>query len=326
MERPRRALTGNLVEKLSEGDRARLFALGRSRVVEAGGELVRQGTAGDCLFIVEEGEVAVVRALPGDEEEVLIVAGAGMILGEMSVLDGGMRAASLRAVGRCVVRVVGIGAFEALTLHGGEAGHRLLRSVAAMVHERLDATCAAGDGSCSIVPAGASLEWSGADRYVAGLLGVLPAFASFDAADREALVPRLRVAELRRGEEVVLPHGDAPGVTMVLRGALSPWLDDEVGPDIMRPAVGPGWFVDYAWALGLGHGTRRWRARSPTRLLRLDAELFEVASPFAARLLYTLSRDLASTLRRATALRMHFEMAWAHRTRRAAPLRAVQEA
>jgi uncharacterized membrane protein len=56
--------------------------------------------------------------------------------------------------------------------------------------------------------------------------------------------------------------------------------------------------------------TRLWRARSPARLLRLDAELFALESPFAARLLYVLSRSLATALRRSTGLAMHFRMAW----------------
>ena len=79
MERPGGPLSGNLVEKLSREDRARLYALGRSRELEPGAELVRQGTPGDCLFLVEQGELAVVRSLPGDEEERLITARAGMI-------------------------------------------------------------------------------------------------------------------------------------------------------------------------------------------------------------------------------------------------------
>ena len=114
-----RALAGgNLLDTLSEGDRVCLFAAGRKRAVEAGEEVARQGSRGDCLFVVVEGELAVVRALPGDEEKVLAAARPGMVLGEIAVLDRGARSASLRATRPSVLREIGLGAFEALTLYG----------------------------------------------------------------------------------------------------------------------------------------------------------------------------------------------------------------
>ena len=323
MERPGGPLTGNLVEKLSREDRARLGALGRSRVLEAGAVLVRQGSVGDCLFILEEGELAVVRSLPGDDEEVLLVARPGMILGEMAVLDGGVRAASLRAVGHCVVRVIGVGAFDALTLHQGEAGLRILRAVASMVHERLESTCGGATAAATAQERSSRLQWGAPTSEVPELLGVLPAFATLDATERESLMRHAAVAALPRAEEVVLPDGEAVGVTLVLRGALSRWRDREAGPNELRPVAGPGAFADYAAALGLGRGAWRWRTRSATRLLRLDARLFDADSPYAARLLHALSRDLATQLRRATGLKMHFEMAWAHEARRPRAKRRV---
>jgi len=328
MERPGGPLSGNLVEKLSREDRARLYALGRSRELEPGAELVRQGTPGDCLFLVEQGELAVVRSLPGDEEERLITARAGMILGEMAVLDGGVRAASLRALGPCVVRVIGVGAFEALTLHGGEAGLRILHAVAEMMHERVDATCARDDaGSAPLAPA--ALSWSppSAPAELCAWLAILPSLAALDAADCPEIADHAALASVRRGEELVLPEGDTPGVTLVLRGALSAWGEDGHVCET-RPPVGPGGFVDYAAALGFAVSRRRWRARSATQLVRLDAALFQAPSPMAPRLMHALARNLAATLRRATGRRMHFEMAWAHGTRRVAPLRraVAQEA
>ncbi len=313
---------GNLLDGLAPEDRAHLFALGRSRVVGEGEEVVRQGSVGDCLFVVEEGELAVVRSLPGDEEKVLITARPGMLLGELAVLDGGARAASLRAVRRSVLRVIGLGAFEALTLHGGDAGHRILRAVAALVHERLNTTRGLAAMQLAFprvsVAAGPNLDWSPAGREVPGVLGVLPPFAGLDRRDRDALMPWLQAAALPRGADVVLPEARAPGVVVVLRGALSAWLEEERGPEVTMPAVAPGGFADYAAALGFGGEPRRWRVRSPTRLLRIDPAVFEPGAPSSAQLLYALSRDLAMRLRRTTGLAMHFDMAWARQTPRPA--------
>jgi CRP-like cAMP-binding protein len=163
------------------------------------------------------------------------------------------------------------------------------------------------------------LVWSRATAEVIDLLGILPAFEAMDRPDRDSMRGGLGVAALKRGADLVLPEARSPGVIAVLRGALSPWLDDECGPEVTMPAVGPGGFVDYAAALGMESHARRWRVRSPTRLVRLDPALFAPGCPTSARLLYSLSRDLATTLRRTTGLAMHFETAWARQTRQPAP-------
>lgn len=304
---------GNLLDMLSRDDRARLFALGRPRVVEAGEEVVRQGSMGECLFVVEEGELEVVRCLPGDEEEVLAVAQPGMLLGELAVLDGGARAASLRARRRSVLREIGLGAFEALTLYGADAGHRILRAVAASVQERLSTTRRVAseghDGEGGTYPEGGSLEWKPADEGVIPTLRMLPAFKAIHPPEWASMLPKMRLATVVRGADLVFPEANTPGVVIVLRGALSPWLEDRSGLDASMPAVGPGGFVDYAHALHFTTAPSYWRARSPTLLLKLDRELFDPRALASARLLYALSRGLATKLRRATGLAMHFRLA-----------------
>jgi len=305
---------GNLLDSLSEGDRVCLFAAGRKRSVEAGEEVARQGSRGDCLFVVIEGELAVVRSLPGDDEKVLATAKPGMLLGEIAVLDRGARSASLRATRRSQLREIGLGAFEALTLYGGDIGWRILRAVAASVHERLAATRRIEDAAppAPLSP-GAQVGWSAPTPGALAVLETLPAFEGLDARDWTAMLPHMGLCEVERGADLVL--AESAGAVIVLRGALSPWLEDGSGPELTMPTAGPGGFVEYALALGLPleqlvAETRHWRARSPARLLRLDAELFAQENPFAPRLLYALSRSLASALRRSTGLAMHFRMAW----------------
>ena len=304
---------GNLLDTLSEGDRVCLFAAGRKRSVEAGEEVARQGSRGDCLFVVNEGELAVVRALPGEDEKLLATAKPGMLLGEIAVLDRGTRSASLRATRRSELREIGLGAFEALTLYGGDIGWRILRAVTASVHERLAATRRIGAVRHATLSPGARLQWSPPTPGAFAVLESLPAFDGLDGRDWTAMLPHTSICEVERGADLAL--AESAGAVIVLRGALSPWLEDGSGPELTMPAAGPGGFVEYATALGLPleqliAETRLWRARSPARLLRLDAALFEQQNPFAARLLYALSRSLATALRRTTGLAMHFRMAW----------------
>ena len=302
---------GNFLDALSEDDRARLFAVGRTRTVEPGEEVARQGSRGDSLFVLTEGELAVLRSLPGDQEKLLFRAKPGTVLGEIAVLDRGARSASLKATRRSTLREVALGAFEGVALYGGESGCRILRAVAASVHERLEATRRiAGVPRAAKAPGGA-LRWTAASPGALAVLGQIAAFEGLAARDWSAMLPRVSVAYVPRGADLSLP--ESPGAVIVLRGALSPW--DESGPEVSVPVAGPGAFVDCAAALGLASEhlvaePRRWRARSPTRLLRLDPALFAPGSEFSSRLLYALSRSLATTLRRTTGLAMHLRMAW----------------
>ena len=71
------------------------------RRVAAGETLVAQGEAGDELFLLFDGVLAVEQ----DGRQVTEV-GPGAILGEMALLEGGRRTATLKAVTRCRVAVV----------------------------------------------------------------------------------------------------------------------------------------------------------------------------------------------------------------------------
>jgi hypothetical protein len=71
------------------------------RRLRAGEVLVTQGEAGDELYLLFDGVLAVEQ----DGRQVAEV-GPGAILGEMALLEGGRRTATLRAVTRCRVAVV----------------------------------------------------------------------------------------------------------------------------------------------------------------------------------------------------------------------------
>ena len=72
-------------------------ALGR---FYADGEVVaRQGDVGDCMFMVQDGEVEIVLEEHGTEV-VLRTAGRNELLGEMAIFDRAPRSATIRARGR----------------------------------------------------------------------------------------------------------------------------------------------------------------------------------------------------------------------------------
>lgn len=72
-------------------------ALGK--VYNAGEIVVRQGDAGDCLFVVLDGQVEVVAERNGAETR-LRVAGKDELIGEMALFERASRSATVRALGQ----------------------------------------------------------------------------------------------------------------------------------------------------------------------------------------------------------------------------------
>jgi CRP/FNR family cyclic AMP-dependent transcriptional regulator len=69
---------------------------------KSGDAIVRQGELGDCMYVVQSGEVEVVQATNGGEHR-LAVLSAGDFFGEMSVFEKEVRSATVRAHGEARV-------------------------------------------------------------------------------------------------------------------------------------------------------------------------------------------------------------------------------
>ena len=67
--------------------------------------IVRQGEAGDGLFVIQEGQLEILSENAGRETR-LRVAGEGELIGEMAVFDRQVRSATVRALGEARVLTV----------------------------------------------------------------------------------------------------------------------------------------------------------------------------------------------------------------------------
>jgi CRP-like cAMP-binding protein len=86
-----------LFKDFSDADRAALAPRLRERSLRRGQVLMREGDAGDEMFLVVGGSLIVSKAVTGRVEQVLARFGRGDFTGEMSLFDQAPRSATIQA-------------------------------------------------------------------------------------------------------------------------------------------------------------------------------------------------------------------------------------
>ncbi len=122
-----------ILKPLSEPLMKRLAALAELRLYAEGEFIIRQGDAGEELFIVAAGRVRVLVQRDGADHEVAEL-DAGKFFGEMSLMTGAPRAASVQTKTECQVIVVGKTAFHQII----EQNPNVLADISAILAERYD--------------------------------------------------------------------------------------------------------------------------------------------------------------------------------------------
>ena len=86
-----------------------------------GDDIIEEGTIGDCAYIIEQGSVEVSKLTPHGEKQVLGVLEKSEIFGEMGLIDGLPRCATVTALENCVVSVCSRETFNSLADHNPES-------------------------------------------------------------------------------------------------------------------------------------------------------------------------------------------------------------
>jgi CRP-like cAMP-binding protein len=118
---------------LPQEELAELARRMRGRTYRRGERIVRQGEPGDALYVLLRGRVKVVAETASGEEPVLTVLGPGELFGEMALLDGGPRAATVVALEAVHAAVLGRDDFRALLRRSPDAAERVLASLTGMI-------------------------------------------------------------------------------------------------------------------------------------------------------------------------------------------------
>jgi voltage-gated potassium channel len=121
-----------LFSECTDEELARIASIARPRPAAPGTDLIKQGELGDEFFVVLDGEVRA--TIDGVVVEDL---GPGSFFGEMALMDGGERAATVTAVGTVHLLVLGRDEFnEMLGATLASVAPKLLSVVGARVRVR----------------------------------------------------------------------------------------------------------------------------------------------------------------------------------------------
>jgi CRP-like cAMP-binding protein len=125
------ALNVDIFSPLTDAERDFLASSLSSAVFGRGEEIIRQGEQGDSLFVIQRGRVEVL-VTSGGEQEVVDTLGVGSVFGEMSLLTGSPRSATVRAVEDTEVVPVTVGAFRQIV----EKNPAVLEAVTGVISRR----------------------------------------------------------------------------------------------------------------------------------------------------------------------------------------------
>lgn len=103
---------------------------------DAGERLFEQGDDADALFIISQGELEVIGQSPMGEKVVFAILGPGTVVGEMSLIEGGPRSATVEAVSPCEIFRLSRETFDAMRQQDAPAAYKIILSLAATVDQR----------------------------------------------------------------------------------------------------------------------------------------------------------------------------------------------
>ncbi len=215
--------------------------------VPSGDRLFDQGDTGDRLVLITAGRARSSIVLPSGDEQILSVSGPGDVLGEISLLTGARRTATVTALTPLRGWTLDRHGFDALRWDPRDAAVALVRRLVALTSSRLRATCR--DVRASMPESGVApttplepIRRSAAMpslEYLASLL----CFSGFpQIQDVGAVVEQVPARFIERGEVLISEGARPPGLLLVARGAVEVMVRHGTATHRVRLA-GPGRFV-----------------------------------------------------------------------------------
>lgn len=108
----------------------------RKKPLQAGDILFEQDAHANAVYFIQSGEVQVRAASPTGEDIVLALLGSGTIVGELALIDGGPRSATVEALSDCDIYMLERASFDMLRRAHNPAAYKVILNLAATVDSR----------------------------------------------------------------------------------------------------------------------------------------------------------------------------------------------
>jgi CRP/FNR family transcriptional regulator, cyclic AMP receptor protein len=108
----------------------------KTKYFKKGEEIIKEGMLSDCAYIIDAGQVEVSKLRPNGEKQIIGVLNENDIFGEMGLIDGFPRSATVVALEDCTISIMTQEGFNSLAQHNPEALMPILKVLA----KRLRAT------------------------------------------------------------------------------------------------------------------------------------------------------------------------------------------
>ena len=278
----------------------------------AGAPLVRQGQPADGAYILESGAAEVITALPGGGEANVAALGAGSVLGEMALLESGIRSATVIARAPVASYFIERDGFRMLLSQRNRAAFVLQNRITLTLCRRLrelNARIVAHETAGTAPPSAVVERDRGAGSPARGpctfdwrpFLPLLPIFRRYNAADLDAFVEAVEVVELARGQPLFRDGDDGGTCYVVVRGAIE-ITGARDGQRHRIGILGPGRLCGILAAIEEQPHSMSAAVRENAVLLEIGkssfARLFKGDDRKAARFQEVISRELLQALAR----------------------------
>ncbi len=130
----------NLFKELTPFERAKIAKYFRKKIYEAGDQIIKEGTPGDGMFVIQQGAVKVAKKLKKGKEQVLENMVDGDFFGELALLDGAPRSASVYAISRVTMYELYRASLQELVRKEPEIGVKILYKLARILGDRIRAS------------------------------------------------------------------------------------------------------------------------------------------------------------------------------------------
>lgn len=286
-----------------------MLAIFRRVTFDPGASVVRQGHPADSAFILESGTADVLTALPGGGAATVASLGPGSMLGEMALLECGVRSATVLARTPVAGFWIERDSFRVLLAQRSPAVFAVQRRITLALCQRLrelNAKIVAHGAREELPEAFAEQDAAPARRGecsfdCGAFLPLLPFFRGFGAEDIESFTARTQALELARGAALFRQEDAGTACWVVVRGAVELSMSANGGPHRIG-VLGPGRLCGVLALVEDRNHSATAVARENTALLELGRaafmEIHNDHTRLAGRFHDAINRELLQALAR----------------------------